>query len=122
MAGEGGDEVRILDQLVDVAYDGTTGHVAAGDLIDRNLHLRSGHCVKLSHKISDPCLLKDSLDADVVAFRGIERKELISRKVSLSVNNLLRYSIQRYHHSTDIFLDSLRRNILYRTVDDIPFL
>ena len=78
MTGEGWDEVRVLDQLIDVADEGTTGHVAAGDLIDRNLHLRSGHCVKLSHKIGDPSLLKDGLDADVVAFRRIERKQLVT--------------------------------------------
>ena len=28
MAGEGGDEVRVLDQLVDVADEGAAGHVA----------------------------------------------------------------------------------------------
>ena len=37
---------RVLDQLVDVADEGATGHVAAGDLVDRHFHLRHGYCIQ----------------------------------------------------------------------------
>ena len=44
MAGEGWDKVRVLGQLVDVTYEGTAGHVAAGDLIGLDLHICSVYC------------------------------------------------------------------------------
>ena len=42
MAGEGGDQMLVLDFLVDVSDKCAAGHVAAGDLIDRALHFFSG--------------------------------------------------------------------------------
>ena len=42
MAGEGGDEVLVLDFLVDIPDKCAAGHVAAGDLIDWTLYLLSG--------------------------------------------------------------------------------
>ena len=42
MAGEGGNQVLVLDLFVDVADKSTAGHVAAGDFIDRALHFLSG--------------------------------------------------------------------------------
>ena len=42
MAGEGGDQVLVLDFLVDIPDKCAAGHVAAGDLIDWTLYLLSG--------------------------------------------------------------------------------
>ena len=53
--------------------------MAAGDLIDRHFHLRSGYCIQLGHKVCDSSLLEDCLDADVIPFRGVERQELITQ-------------------------------------------
>ena len=49
VAGEGGDKVRILDQSVDVADEGAAGHVAAGNLVDRNFLFGAGNCIKFCH-------------------------------------------------------------------------
>lgn len=62
MTGEGGDEVRILDQLVDVADEGTAGHVAACHFVYRYFGFRSGNRVELGHKISYTCLFQYGLD------------------------------------------------------------
>ena len=45
VAGESWYKVRILDQLVDVADEGTTGHVAAGNLVDWDFNLCPSHGV-----------------------------------------------------------------------------
>ena len=55
--------------------------------------------------------------SNMILILSLYRSELSNGRSAL-----LRYSIQRHHHSTDIFLDSLRRNILYCAVDDIPLL
>ena len=57
VAGESGYEVRILDQLVDVADEGTAGHMAAGHFIDRHFGFCSGNGVQFGHKIGYTCLL-----------------------------------------------------------------
>ena len=67
VAGEGGDKVRILDQFVDVAYESAAGHVAAGDLVDRNFNLCSSHGVELSYEVGHSCFLKDDFDVIVVS-------------------------------------------------------
>ena len=50
--------------------------MAAGNLVDRNLGLCSGYSVEFSHEVSDFSLLEDGLDADAVALRRIERKQI----------------------------------------------
>ena len=40
MAGECRDEVRVLDQLVDVADEGTADHVAAGNFVNHTTFIQ----------------------------------------------------------------------------------
>ena len=122
MTSEGRDEVRVLDQLVDVADEGAASHVAAGDLVDRNLHLRPGHCVEFGDKVCDPCLLEDCLDADVIPFRGVERQELAIRKTGIPVDDFLRHAVERNDHGARILLNGLRRDVFNCAVDDIMLL
>ena len=57
VAGEGGDEVRIFDQFVDVADEGAASHMAAGHFIDRQFGFCSGNGVQFGHKIGYTRLL-----------------------------------------------------------------
>ena len=67
MAGEGRDEVRIFDQFVDVADEGATGHVAAGDLVDWNFDFGSSHGVEFGYEVGHSSFLKDDFDVVVVS-------------------------------------------------------
>lgn len=68
--------------------------MAAGDLIDRHFHLRSGYSIQLGHKVCDSSLLEDCLNADVIPFRVVETQELITRKAGIPVDNFLRHAVQ----------------------------
>ena len=67
VTGEGGDEVRVLDQLVDVADEGTAGHVATSDFVDRNFDFGSSHGVEFSYEVGHTCFLKNDFDVIVVS-------------------------------------------------------
>ena len=67
MAGECGDEVRVLDQLVDVADEGAAGHVAAGDLVDRNFLFGAGDSIQFSQKECNFSLFEDDIDIIVAS-------------------------------------------------------
>ena len=67
VTGEGRDEVRVPDQLVDVADEGTAGHMAAGDFVDRDFDLCSSHGVELGYEVGHSCFLKDDFDVIIVS-------------------------------------------------------
>ena len=67
MAGGGRDEVRVLDQLVDVTDEGAASHVAAGDFVDWDLNLGPSHGVELGYEVGHTCFLKDDFDVIVVS-------------------------------------------------------
>ena len=50
-----------------VAGEGATGHMAAGNLIDRNFDLGSSHGVELGYEVGHSCFLKDDFDVIVVS-------------------------------------------------------
>ena len=91
--------------------------MAAGNLVDRNLGLCSSDSVELSHEVSDFSLLEDGLDADVVALRRIERKQLVTWKTCIPVDDLSCYGIKRNNHCACIPLDGLCWDILHSSVD-----
>ncbi len=78
MAGEGGDEVRILDKLVDVADEGASGHMTAGHFVDRHFGFCSGNGVQFGDKIGYTCLLQYGLDVFVVILTAYERQQLVA--------------------------------------------
>ena len=67
MTGKGGDEVRILDQFVDVADEGAAGHVAAGDLVDRDFLFGAGDSIQFSQKVCNSSLFEDDIDIIVAS-------------------------------------------------------
>lgn len=95
MAGECGDEVRVLYQLVDVANEGAAGHVAAGNLVDQNFLFGAGNGVKFGYEVCDFCLFEDDLDVVIKSFRAFKREKLISRIICISIYNLLGHTVQR---------------------------
>ena len=84
MAGESGYEVRVLDQFVDVADEGTAGHVAAGHFVDRHFHFRSGYCIQqviaVIHSIS-------TSNHNTVLARS-RKKSVVIHLISTSNHNL----------------------------------
>ena len=77
-----GDEVRILYQLVDITDEGTAGHVAAGNLIDRNFLFGAGNGVKFGYEVCDFSLFEDDLDVVIKSFRTFKRENRISLMAS----------------------------------------
>ena len=73
MAGEGGDDVRVLDFLIEIADEGAAGHVAGGNLADRSLVLLSGERVDDGDHPVDADNAEYLADALVVLLRGDER-------------------------------------------------
>ena len=67
VAGESGDEVRVLYQLVDVADEGAAGHVAAGDLVDRDFLFGAGDSIQFSQKVCNSSLFEDDIDIIVAS-------------------------------------------------------
>ena len=62
MAREGRDEVRIFDQFIDVADEGTAGHMTAGNFVDRNFLFCACQGIQFSHQVCYPCFFKDKFD------------------------------------------------------------
>ncbi len=109
MSGQGRNEIRILDELVNVADEGTAGHVGAGDFIDRNLLLLACDAVQHSDKVCDSGEFKDYFDVVVVSLRAFEWEEAVSGMVLVPRDDVLGDGIQRNDHGADIFVYGLWR-------------
>ena len=69
VAGEGGDDVRILDFLVEIADEGTAGHMAGGNFADWLLVLLPGKRIDDCHHPVDTHNAEHLADALVVLLR-----------------------------------------------------
>ena len=74
MAGEGGDDVRVLDFLIEIADEGAAGHVAGGYFADRLLVLLPGERIDDCHHPVDTHNAQHLADALVVLLRRDERQ------------------------------------------------
>ena len=75
VAGKSWDEVRVLYQLVDVADEGATGHVAAGNLVDRDLLFCSSNSIQFGYEVCNFSLFEDDLDVVIKSFRAFKRSK-----------------------------------------------
>lgn len=72
VADECGDEVRILDQFVDVADEGTTSHMTAGNFVDRNFLFCACQGIQFCHQVCYPCFFEDKFDIIIVSLRTLK--------------------------------------------------
>ena len=86
MAGECGDEVRILDKFVNVAYEGTTSHMAATDFIDRLFLFLTSNGIQDRYKARNSALGQH--DLDIVDFVLLVKHLLIRYSEQASINRL----------------------------------
>ncbi len=122
MAGEGGDEVGVPDQLVDVSDEGAAGHMAAGYLVDGDFLLGAGDRVELRDQIGDAGEPEDGLDILIVFLGAPERKQPVPRPVPVSGDNLPGDPVQRHDNRTGRLPDGFGRDVFHGPVDDITLL
>ena len=67
VAGEGCNEVRVFDQFVDIADEGTTSHMTAGNFVDRNFLFCACQGIQFNHQICYPCFFKNKFDIVIVS-------------------------------------------------------
>lgn len=66
MAGEGCNQIGVFNLPIDVAGEGTTGKVAAGNFVQRVLDLLARDRVQLRYQTGDAGYFESSLDVVVV--------------------------------------------------------
>ena len=122
VTGEGGYEIGVLDQLIDIADERPAGKMTACNIIDMNLLLLPGNSVKFRDQIRDAGKFKNVFDAVIIIYGAYERQKTVSRKVRIFLNYLQGNFVERNDYCSCCLLDGFCRNILNCPIDDILLL
>lgn len=114
VTGEGGDDVRVLDFLVKIAYEGAAGHMAGSDLADWLLVLLSCEGVYDCHHPVDTHNAQHLADALVVLLRRDERQQSPIRQLAVLTENGLGRLVERHNYGAAVFPNGLGRDIYIR--------
>lgn len=80
VTGEGGYEIGVLDQLIDISDERPAGKMTACNIIDMNLLLLSGNGVKFCNQIRNAGKFKNVFYAVIIIYGTYERQKTVTRK------------------------------------------
>ena len=80
MAGEGGYEIGVLDQLIDISYERPAGKMTACNIIDMDLLFLPGNSVKFRDQICNAGKFKNVFYAVIIIYGTYERQKTVTRK------------------------------------------
>ena len=116
VAGEGGNKVRILDLPIDVAGEGTTGKVAAGDLAQRMLDLLARDRVQLRYQTGDAGHFEGGLDVVIVVLLADEGQQLVAGAVFVFLNDFEGNGVKGDYHRPAAEMQRLGGDVFQGTV------
>ena len=119
MAGDFGDEVRVLDFLIQIADQNTAGHVGGSDFPDGMFLFLAGYGVQGGHHAIDAGKFDHLLDVSVVILLTNKGKKAPVGLVLVSLQDLQCGGRERDPDRIGTALLCLPRNVFDGAVDDI---